>query len=254
MGVALHQPFRARAALDAALVAAIGLFVVDVPYGVPGIGEGVPFDAVEAGAGEIHAELLGQVRAHQPLCATLQISGYLRRVVVRHQSGLGDRLAFADRAGGDVFEPVAEWRTSTGAVSLPHVLGHAGETFFAGHEAVHLVHRMQHGRQDDAGDAIQLGGLGEHHLDVALAAFVHEAVGDILIAGEARGVDHQHHAPQARLVVDLADQALEAGTVGILAALDGVGELFSDDQVARLGQRLQLAPLGVDRDVRSIMT
>ncbi|MDO8292682.1 MAG: hypothetical protein Q7T29_07455 [Gallionella sp.] len=50
---------------------------------------------------------------------------------------------------------------------------------------MNLIHRVQHGGEDDSSDAIEFRRFGKHNLNATLTAFVHEAVGDILIAGEA---------------------------------------------------------------------
>lgn len=104
---------------------------------------------------------------------------------------------------------------------------------------------MKNSGQNNAGYTVQFRGLGKNDFYTAFAAFVHKAMGDVLIARKAGGIHHKHHIPAAGLIIDLSYQILEAWAVGVLAALDSIREFLNDCQVARLRQRLQLATLCV---------
>jgi hypothetical protein len=60
-------------------------------------------------------------------------------------------------------------------------------------------------------------------------------------------------APTHAAIAQTADQRLEAWTVVVLAALDGVGEFLDDDEGLGDGELLQRAALGVDRDVAAVL-
>jgi hypothetical protein len=91
-----------------------------------------------------------------------------------------------------------------------------------------LVHRMEDGRQDDAGDAVELRRLGKEEVDAALFAFMPEAVRDPLVPGDARGIEREDRAPGPRRRLELAEEILPAWPVLVRAADDDVGE-FGDD-------------------------
>ncbi|MEQ8511186.1 MAG: hypothetical protein RJP96_02555 [Algiphilus sp.] len=177
--VALDHPVLARPALAAALVPAAGARFVDVPDGVPGVGEGVPFDADHRAGVAVDAALAHGLGARAAGGAGLQIAARLVGVVVRFERGLAHRLAVARGAGVVVGQLVAPWRPAAGAPAAMHVLAHAGEALLARHEAVHLVHRLQHRFQNHLADRIDLGHLAEHDLHVALGALVAERLGDV---------------------------------------------------------------------------
>ncbi|MFA7239645.1 MAG: hypothetical protein WC091_06000 [Sulfuricellaceae bacterium] len=106
-------------------------------------------------------------------------------IIIGHQLGLGDRLALTDSSGWDVFKLIAERRAASCPKPLTHVLSHASQSLFTGHKAVNLIHRVQHGGENNSSDAIEFRCFGKHNLNATLTAFMHEAVGDVLIAGEA---------------------------------------------------------------------
>jgi hypothetical protein len=91
-----------------------------------------------------------------------------------------------------------------------------------------LVHRMQDGREDDAGDPVELRRLGKEEVDAALFAFMAQAVRDPLIAGDARGIEREDRAPGPRRRLELAEELLPAWPV-LVAPLTTTSENSADD-------------------------
>ncbi|WP_259303716.1 hypothetical protein [Thermomonas sp. S9] len=217
--VSLDDPLAARAPLAPADVLAALTFGVDVPDRVPGIGEGVPFEAdARCGCDIGQPRLLRcHLRLH-PAGARLQVGGDLRRNLrVQLQHGLGHRRAVADRPGCDLLEPVAQGRPAARAIALAHVLGHARQPLLLRREAVPLVQRLHDPAQQGVGDRVRLRHVLVEHADARFAACVLEEECDVSAPGNAAGVVDQHCPPAAARIPDACQQALESGAVVVLS-------------------------------------
>ncbi|MCD7096954.1 hypothetical protein [Stenotrophomonas sp. MMGLT7] len=253
--VALDHPFAARPALAAAHVAAALALGVYVPDGVPGIGQGIPFQADQGGVGHGQpGQHLGALPRHLGRAVAQVLADGHRCLRIRLQHRLGDHLALAHGAGGYLAQHVAGRRAATGAKAGAHVLAHARQALLLAGDAVVLVPGHQHRLQHHLGERIDVRqGLVDDGHAVVLAVDLLEHQRDHAPARQARGVVQQHGVPATRRVAHRGQQPLEAGAVGILAALHRIDEFLSDGKAARGGQFMQGPALGVGRNVLAVL-
>jgi hypothetical protein len=137
-------------------------------------------------------------------------------------------------------------------MAAAHVLGHAGEAFLAREHRMRLVHREEHGRDDDRRDPVELRRLGEEQDDVELFAFVDQAMRNELIARDPGAIEGDDRRPGPRARAQLEEEALPAGPILRRAAYDDVGEFLGDLEALSARELEQLAALGVDRYVVTV--
>ncbi|MDY6981115.1 MAG: hypothetical protein SV201_14660 [Pseudomonadota bacterium] len=253
MGVAVYRPLGSRLALFPGLVAVFLELVTHIPYGVPGIAQGVPLHVHQGTDARGDAGLFLCLAAADAVRPGLQVTFDDGGFFAGFEFAFCYRLAVTDRAGGRVVQLVTDGCAATGAESLGDIFRHAAETFFLGDHRVDHVHRLQHVLDHHLGHGIEIRrDLRENDLNAAFSAFVLDGRGDIHFPGQPGGVVDQQVVPLPGRRTDLIHHLLKPGPVLGFAGQHRIRKLGHHGQAAFFGQGGQLAALGVDGYIGSI--
>nr|WP_231851013.1 hypothetical protein [Sulfuritalea hydrogenivorans] len=136
---------------------------------------------------------------------------------------------------------------------MAHILRHASQPFLLAHQAMQFVERLHDGANHHIHHGVGFRHLGIEHLDSAFLTLEMQRVREVLITGDARGIEREQEGPGAILVLHSPQQCLEAGALVILAGFNRVLEGFNDGEVAGLRQCNQFPALRVEAHIVAIL-
>lgn len=223
--------------------------MVHAPGGVPGIGEGLPLQAVEVPADP------GKLAGH---AARLACRPGVE--IARHRRGIGagdkprpyHRLTIAQRPGRLMIQAIAARWPSTRPPALAHGFGHSGRALGLGGQAMPLIHRLQDGAQQHTRDRVGIRYRAVQDLDARPFRLVLENQRQVAPPGDARGIQGRDDCPGAGRIAQGPQQGLEAGPIIILARLHRVGIFGDDGQALLVGISLERPALGVQAQIMPI--